>query len=259
MATTKRERQRANREKAVEEAAEVEEKVEQTRSYKRIGLLVLAAIIVLTIFWFATQGGDEPEAVTLTSDAAAAESRFASWSAGASDLSPAERIDIYDGPPPRLIDTDSTYTAVMTMEDGATLSFTLLDDLMPNTVNNFVNLANDGYYDGLTFHAVGTDQALGGGPSGARPDGPGYFLNEEANSDAPAVAAGQLRVARNSIGNIHGSQFMVTRTDATFANQGDFTVFGELTGSAAALAEVSPDDVITSIAIETEESAAEDS
>jgi len=254
MATSKRERQRANREKAAEEAAVVEEKVEQKRSFKRFGILALVAIALLAIVYFATRGGDETEAVTLTSDAAAAESRFAAWSAGAGDLDPAARVDIYDEPPPRLIDTEATYTAVVTLANGDTLSFTLLDDAMPNTVNNFVNLANDGYYDGLSFHAVGAGQALAGGPNGANPDGPGYFLNEEANATAPAVATGQLRVARNSIGNIHGSQFMVTRNATTFANQQDFTVFGELTGSADPLSALTEGDLITSISIETDNS-----
>ena len=83
----------------------------------------------------------------------------------------------YDTPPPMLIDTEKKYTAYMELEKGETITIELYPKEAPNTVNNFVFLAREGFYDGVTFHRVIPDfMAQGGDPTGTGTGGPGYRL-----------------------------------------------------------------------------------
>ena len=116
--------------------------------------------------------------------------------------------------------------AVMTTSEGA-IEIELFDDDAPKTVGNFRALAEDGYYDGLTFHRVIPDFMVQGGcPRGDGTGGPGYSFEDEFN-DHP-VARGYLAMA-NSGPNTNGSQFFIVTADACPWLDGKHTVFGRVT------------------------------
>ena len=102
----------------------------------------------------------------------------------------------------------------------------LFDDA-PKTVDNFVGLARDGFYDGLSFHRVIPDfMVQGGDPTGTGSGGPGYQFEDEYN-DHP-VARGALAMA-NAGPNTNGSQFFIVTADACPWLDGKHTVFGKVT------------------------------
>ncbi len=143
-----------------------------------------------------------------------------------SNTNPAFRNGIYDSAPSMTIDTLLTYEAVIRTASGD-MRYRLLASQSPITVNNFVNLAEDGFFDGLTFHRVIPGfVAQGGDPLGTGAGGPGYQFVDELNNGLEFDAVGQLAMA-NSGPNTNGSQFFVTFTsDPNFAGQ--HTIFGEL-------------------------------
>jgi cyclophilin family peptidyl-prolyl cis-trans isomerase len=114
----------------------------------------------------------------------------------------------------------------MTTSEGA-IELELFDDDAPNTVQNFRTLADDGYYDGLSFHRVIPDFMVQGGcPRGDGTGGPGYSFEDEFN-DHP-VARGYLAMA-NAGPNTNGSQFFIVTADACPWLDGKHTVFGRVT------------------------------
>jgi cyclophilin family peptidyl-prolyl cis-trans isomerase len=102
----------------------------------------------------------------------------------------------------------------------------LFDDAAPKTVENFVKLSRDGYYDGLIFHRVIKDFMIQGGcPQGTGTGGPGYEFEDEIN--AHKIVRGALAMA-NRGPNTNGSQFFIVTTDAAPWLDGKHTVFGEV-------------------------------
>ena len=104
----------------------------------------------------------------------------------------------------------------------------LFDDDAPKTVDNFVKLARDGFYDGVVFHRVIPDFMIqGGDPTGTGRGGPGYTFEDEFNDHK--VERGALAMA-NSGPNTNGSQFFVVTADSCPWLDGKHTVFGRVTG-----------------------------
>jgi cyclophilin family peptidyl-prolyl cis-trans isomerase len=104
----------------------------------------------------------------------------------------------------------------------------LYPDDAPKTVENFVKLAGDGFYDGVIFHRVIPDFMIqGGDPTGTGSGGPGYTFEDEANDKR--VERGALAMA-NAGPNTNGSQFFIVTTDAAPWLDGKHTVFGRVTG-----------------------------
>ncbi len=103
----------------------------------------------------------------------------------------------------------------------------LFDDDAPKTVDNFVKLARDGFYDGVIFHRVIPDFMIqGGDPTGSGMGGPGYTFEDEFNDHK--VVRGALAMA-NAGPNTNGSQFFVVTAEATPWLDGKHTVFGQVT------------------------------
>ncbi|MEM7800402.1 MAG: peptidylprolyl isomerase [Chloroflexota bacterium] len=154
------------------------------------------------------------------------------------DLSPSERNDFYGAPPEMIIDTDKSYEAVIETNRG-TMRLELFDDQAPVTVNNFVFLANEGFYDGTVFHRVISDfMAQGGDPTGTGSGGPGYRFEDEIDPTLTFDRRGLLAMA-NSGPATNGSQFFITFQETSWLN-GNHTIFGEL---------IEGDDVLGSINI----------
>jgi len=101
------------------------------------------------------------------------------------------------------------------------------DEDAPKTVENFRKLAEDGFYDGLTFHRVITDFMIQGGcPEGTGTGGPGYTFEDEFNQHK--IERGALAMA-NAGPNTNGSQFFIVTTAAAPWLDGKHTVFGRVT------------------------------
>jgi peptidyl-prolyl cis-trans isomerase B (cyclophilin B) len=116
--------------------------------------------------------------------------------------------------------------ATMHTNHGA-IEVELFDEDAPKTVENFVKLSKDGFYDGLIFHRVIKDFMIQGGcPQGTGTGGPGYQFEDEFNDNK--VVRGALAMA-NAGPNTNGSQFFIVTTDAAPWLDGKHTVFGRVT------------------------------
>ncbi|MCJ7569460.1 MAG: peptidylprolyl isomerase [Anaerolineales bacterium] len=126
------------------------------------------------------------------------------------------------------IDPQKSYTATLQTSDGD-IVLQLFVDKVPNTVNNFVYLARDGFYDGVVFHRVIENfMAQGGDPTGTGRGGPGYSFEDEFHPELRHDVPGVLSMA-NAGPNTNGSQFFLTHV-ATPWLDGKHTVFGRVTG-----------------------------
>ncbi len=132
----------------------------------------------------------------------------------------------YASAPPMTIDKTKQYFATVKMAKGGEFVIQLYPDKAPITVNSFVFLANQGYFNGTTFHRVLSGfMAQGGDPPGTGGGGPGYeFVNE--NSDLKFDKAGVVAMA-NSGPNTNGSQFFITFAPYEYGN-GNYTIFGQV-------------------------------
>jgi cyclophilin family peptidyl-prolyl cis-trans isomerase len=129
--------------------------------------------------------------------------------------------------PEMAIDATKRYTATIQTTEG-TLTAQLLPGEAPKTVNNFVFLAREGYYDGVPFHRVIKNfMVQTGDPTGTGTGGPGYkFEDEPIGSD---YGSGTLAMA-NSGPNTNGSQFFIVHGDMRGRLDKKYTIFGRLTG-----------------------------
>jgi cyclophilin family peptidyl-prolyl cis-trans isomerase len=132
----------------------------------------------------------------------------------------------YDAAPPMVIDPAKRYSATIATERGD-IVVELYADKAPATVNNFVFLARDGYYDGVTFHRVIANfMAQTGDPTGTGRGGPGYKFSDEFEPSLRHDGAGVLSMA-NAGPNTNGSQFFITHK-ATPHLDGKHAVFGRV-------------------------------
>jgi peptidylprolyl isomerase len=149
--------------------------------------------------------------------------------------------------PELTIDPDKKYTAIIETEKG-TFRIQLRPDLAIQTVNSFVFLAREGYYDGVTFHRVLRERpgqpdfvAQGGDPTGTGSGGPGYNLPDEF-SDTP-FERGTVAMANTGAPNSGGSQFFITYNDQfqDVLNE-RFTVFGKVIEGMEVIESLTPRD-----------------
>ncbi len=132
----------------------------------------------------------------------------------------------YSAPPAMKIDPNKTYTATIETSAG-TMTAELWPKIAPQTVNSFVFLAREGYYDGVIFHRVIPGFMIqGGDPTGTGTGGPGYKLKAEFNPTKHT--RGVLSMARTNDPNSAGSQFFVMHDTATHLDN-KYTVFGKVT------------------------------
>lgn len=194
MANQQREKLRQERAKAIKREKTI-----------RIVVLGIAAVIVLAVLWSflsnrtpATQPVESPQVTSKQ----------------------------YDAPPPMTIDVNKKYFATVKLAKGGEFVIQLFPDKAPKTVNNFVFLAREGYFDGVTFHRVLEGfMAQGGDPTGTGMGGPGYeFANED--SDLTFDDAGVVAMA-NAGRDTNGSQFFITFGPTVHLN-GGYTIFGKV-------------------------------
>lgn len=132
----------------------------------------------------------------------------------------------YSSPPPMTIDPGKEYTAVFETEKGE-FRVRLFADKAPKTVNNFVFLAREGYYDDTTFHRVIPGfMAQAGDPTGTGAGGPGYTFEDEFHPELKHDGPGILSMA-NRGPDTNGSQFFITYESTPWLD-GKHTVFGKV-------------------------------
>jgi len=184
--------------------------------------VVLLALFVITLVQAACSPAATPAVPTpLPSPSVApAPATPASASAGASAAA-----KTFSSPPPMTIDVNRHYTATITTEKG-TIVLDLDPGLAPQTVNNFVFLAQQGFYDGLKWHRVVPDFVIqGGDPLGTGAGGPGYKFNDEPVKGK--YTEGCVAMA-NSGPNTNGSQFFICSADDTTKLQPLYNLFGSV-------------------------------
>jgi len=144
-------------------------------------------------------------------------------------------------------DEDSIYTVTIATGRGE-IVMDLDPQLAPNTVNNFVGLARQGYYDGLTFHRVVPDFVVQGGcPEGSGRGGPGYKFADEPVKEEYTLGA----VAMANAGpDTNGSQFFICIDDCTRKLSPDYNLFGHVTSGVETAQSIQVGDVMQSVTVE---------
>jgi len=153
----------------------------------------------------------------------------------------------YPAAPAMQIDPTKTYRATVHTSKGD-IVLDLFPQYAPNTVNNFVSLATDGFYDGTTFHRVISNFMIqGGDPTATGRGGPGYTFADEFHMNPLTHETGVLSMA-NAGPNTNGSQFFITHGPQPHLN-GRHTVFGKVTAGQDVVDAIRQGDTITAIEI----------
>lgn len=164
-----------------------------------------------------------------------------------SEPAPTKKPMSYSAPPPMTIDKSKQYTATIETEKG-NIKLELFAKDVPVTVNNFVFLAREGFYDNTTFHRVIAGfMAQGGDPTGTGTGGPGYNIADEFTKHTHVTGA--LSMANTGRPNTNGSQFFITYAPQPHLD-GHHSVFGQLVAGMDVLKKLKNGDVIIKITIE---------
>lgn len=183
----------------------------------QLAIIVGILIVAVAAFWAFSPKNETSEPVATE--------------AAAATVPPVEAPQVtskqYAAAPEMTINVNKQYFANFKMANGGEFVIQLYPDKAPITVNSFVFLARDGYFNGVTFHRVLDGfMAQGGDPTGTGMGGPGYeFVNED--SDLTFDKAGVVAMA-NAGRDTNGSQFFITFAPADFLN-GGYTIFGQVT------------------------------
>jgi len=154
----------------------------------------------------------------------------------------------YAAPPPMTIDLNRQYTAIIDTARGRIVC-ELFAKAAPKTVNNFVFLARQKFYDQTTFHRVIAEFMIqGGDPTGTGRGGPGYRFEDEVGPDKPRHQRGSLSMA-NAGPNTNGSQFFITHVVTDWLD-GKHTVFGQVKQGQDVVDSIQQGDVINSVTIQ---------
>ena len=154
----------------------------------------------------------------------------------------------YPAPPDMQVDPDKAYRATIETPRG-TITLDLDARNAPKTVNNFVTLARDGFYDGLTFHRVISNfMVQGGDPTGTGSGGPGYTFEDETRGNPNTHDRGVISMA-NAGPNTNGSQFFITHSPQPHLN-GRHTVFGKVAEGLDVVDAIRQGDTMDSVTIE---------
>lgn len=203
----------ANKKKIEERLQMLQAKKTEQRT-RTIGLVIILVVLLLLGFMFLNNGlSSEPEASVPTLPPVAEEQ-------------PTTASLHYDAYPPMTIDPAKKYLATVKMAKGGEFVIQLFPDKAPLTVNSFVFLAREGYFNSVTFHRVLEGfMAQGGDPTGTGGGGPGYEFANEAN-DLKFDKAGVVAMA-NAGRDTNGSQFFIMFGPYGLS-ENDYTIFGQV-------------------------------
>ena len=153
----------------------------------------------------------------------------------------------WNNPPAMQIDPEKKYQALLQTDKGD-IELELYPQHAPKTVNNFVFLAQEGYYDGVSFHRVISNFMIqGGDPTGTGAGGPGYKFEDEVKGSPLKHETGVISMA-NAGPNTNGSQFFITHSPQPHLN-GNHTVFGKVMVGQEVVDAISQGDRIVKVEI----------
>lgn len=181
-----------------------------TRVY--LVILLLVTVVILSI---GIACGSEQESVSIEGSVSNKSNQSTEMPVAKEKELP--KLKQYSSPPAMTIDAEGSYTAVFEMQNGSGFIVELYPKEAPITVNSFVFLARDGYYDGVTFHRVIPGfMAQGGDPTGTGGGGPGYSFENEFSPIRRHDSPGILSMANRGLVNgeaTNGSQFFIMYTN----------------------------------------------
>ena len=153
----------------------------------------------------------------------------------------------WSNPPAMQIDPKKSYTVTMETDRG-NIEIELYPQYAPKTVNNFVFLAQEGFYNGITFHRVIANFMIqGGDPTGTGRGGPGYRFEDEFAGNPLKHETGSLSMA-NAGPNTNGSQFFITHAPQPHLD-GRHTVFGKVTSDQSVVDAIKQGDKMNKVTI----------
>ncbi len=153
----------------------------------------------------------------------------------------------WDSPPEIQIDSSKTYRAIIETNVGV-IELELYPQNAPKTVNNFVFLAREGFYDGISFHRVINNFMIqGGDPTGTGSGGSGYKFEDEIQGNPLKHEKGVISMA-NAGPNTNGSQFFITHAPQPHLN-GKHTVFGKVVVGQDVVDSIREDDKMEQVKI----------
>ena len=153
----------------------------------------------------------------------------------------------WETPPALTIDVNQVYVVKLETNKGD-IQLELYPEHAPQTVNNFVFLVNEAFYDGVTFHRVIANFMIqGGDPTGTGTSGPGYKFEDELSSN-PLKHGSKVISMANAGPNTNGSQFFITHLPQSHLD-GKHTVFGKVLQGEDVVDSIQQDDVITKASV----------
>jgi peptidyl-prolyl cis-trans isomerase B (cyclophilin B) len=153
----------------------------------------------------------------------------------------------WDAPPEMQIDSSKTYRATIKTNRG-NIELELYPEHAPKTVNNFVYLAGEGFYDGVSFHRVIDNFMIqGGDPTGTGSGGPGYRFEDEVTGNPLTHERCVISMANAGPGT-NGSQFFITHAPQSHLD-GKHTVFGAVVEGHDVVDAVRQDDVMEQVSV----------
>lgn len=156
----------------------------------------------------------------------------------------------WNTPPELIIDVTKSYSAIINTSKGI-IEIKFSPEHAPKTVNNFVFLAREGYYDGVSFHRVIPDFVIqGGDPTGTGRGGPGYKFEDELKNNPLKHERGIISMA-NAGPNTNGSQFFITHSPQSHLN-GKHTVFGKVVNGLEVVDMIEEGDLMVEVTINEE-------
>ena len=193
------------------------------RLYTRIITIAIIAVVLVAAIWLVTNALKPSTAAGLKATQSKASNSIPTRGGPTPELVGTKQ---YASAPPMVIDVSKQYFANVKMVKGGEFVIQLYPDKAPITVNSFVFLAQNGIFDGVTFHRVLEGfMAQGGDPTGTGSGGPGYSFVNETN-DLTFDKAGMVAMA-NSGRDTNGSQFFIM-FGAYGLSESDYTIFGQV-------------------------------
>ena len=213
---------------------QAERRARQRRRSRIVAAVALAAIVLAVGGFAVLAGGDDTQASSSATPSVNPSPTPAPETSCSTKVPKAagEEKPSFDAPPKMTIDTAATYTATIKTSCG-TIVADLFPDVAPIGVNSFVFLADQGFYDGLTFHRVVKDFVIqGGDPKGDGTGGPGYRFENEISPSVTFDGDDDMLAYANSGPDTNGSQFFITQgpqPNLDASASASYTIFGKVT------------------------------
>ncbi|HUR78381.1 MAG TPA: peptidylprolyl isomerase [Acidimicrobiales bacterium] len=225
MPSDKRQRQRENSLARQQAIAAAEQQAKRRRQI--IGVVAGAIAIVGALYFFGPLGGSDDDDSSATSTTTTTRAKSSKVACPPKEGT-AERTTTFAAAPKGCIDVDKSYSALI-KTDAGDVTVELDPKIAPETVNSFVFLARNRFYEGLTFHRVLKNFMIqGGDPEGTGGGGPGYTIPDEF-SPKHKFRVGDIAMAKTAAPDSGGSQFFVVIGPQGEALPPQYTFFGRVT------------------------------